>query len=210
MGLARWDGRRLDNYLEHEGWVGGLMQDPAGAVWFTVNTYNKNESKVLCKIQALAVTCYGKSDGLTEQATPHVSLLRDDAGYLWMLTATSVVGWKPSSVQVYSPDLLKNRSGNGGFRGIDLDRDGSLLVGGFFGLRRIWHGRLDPFLVPGFDSGNLKVAHIFRDRHDAVWIGTEDAGLYRLYRGQVEQFTSRDGLSSNKVMRIFEDREGSI
>src|SRR3984957_125200 len=94
-GLAHWNGGHLDNYLEGEGWIHGFEQDRDGAVWFSVRTYNKNESKVLCKIRDAATTCYGSKDGLTQQVMDSTQFVRDDAGYLWMGASTSVMGWKP-------------------------------------------------------------------------------------------------------------------
>jgi signal transduction histidine kinase/ligand-binding sensor domain-containing protein len=209
-GLAHWNRGHLDNYLEGQGWITGFEQDPDGAVWFAVASYNMNESRVLCKMRDAAVTCYGSKDGLTQRIMDSTQFVRDDAGYLWMGTSTSVIGWKPPSLQVYSPDVLKNKSGSTTVTGLAIDRDGSLLVGGFFGLYRIWHGGLTPVSAPGFDGRNLYVQCIFRDSHDAVWIGTRDAGLYRLYRGEAEHFSSRDGLSADTVWAILEDREGAI
>jgi signal transduction histidine kinase/ligand-binding sensor domain-containing protein len=209
-GLAHWNRGHLDNYLEGQGWITGFEQDPDGAVWFAVASYNMNESRVLCKMRDAAVTCYGSKDGLTQRIMDSTQFVRDDAGYLWMGTSTSVMGWKPPSLQVYSPDVLKNKSGSTTVTGLAIDRDGSLLVGGFFGLYRIWHGGLTPVSATGFDGRNLYVQWIFRDSHDAVWIGTRDAGLYRLYRGEAEHFSSRDGLSADTVWAILEDREGAI
>ena len=213
-GLAHWNRGHLENYLEQEGWIFGFEQDPDGAVWFAVSSYNKNESRVLCRIQEAGMVCYGSKDGLREQAVAATQFVRDDAGYLWMGTATSVVGWKPSSVLVHSPDALKSDRGYG-VMGFAIDQDGSLLVGVTrrgpgLGLQRIRHGCWSTVSAPGFDGSSLIVTRIFRDRHDAVWIGTADAGLYRLYRGEVEHFDSHDGLSGDWVQAILEDREGTL
>jgi ligand-binding sensor domain-containing protein len=51
---------------------------------------------------------------------------------------------------------------------------------------------------------------LFKDAHGAVWIGTESDGLYRLYQGKAEHFSSRDGLSGDTVWTIAEDREGTL
>jgi signal transduction histidine kinase/ligand-binding sensor domain-containing protein len=210
FGLAHWKDGRLDNYLEHAGWIHGFEQDPDGAVWFAVRSYNENDARVLCKIRDGAMTCYGSKDGLTEQIAPPTQFVRDDAGYLWTSTSTSVIGWKNSSLQVYSPDFLKNKSGNAIVTGLAVDGDGSLLAGGLLGLYRIRHGQWTPVSAPGFDGRKLNVQCIFKDRHDAIWIGTRDAGLYRLYRGEVEHFGRQNGLSADQVWAILEDREGMI
>jgi signal transduction histidine kinase/ligand-binding sensor domain-containing protein len=214
-GLAHWNRGRLENYLEHEGWIFGFEQDGDGAVWFAVLSYNTNESRVLCRIKAAGIVCYGRRDGLTEQAMSGTQLVRDADGYLWMGTTTSVVGWKPSSSRVYSPDALRSNSGQAGVRGLALDQDGSLLVGiakagAGRGLQRISHDRWSTVTAPGFDGRSLNVTYIFKDRHDAVWIGTANAGLYRLYRGEAEHFDSRNGLSGDSVWAILEDREGTL
>ena len=209
-GLAHWNGGHLDNYLDGEGWIHGFEQDTEGAIWFGVQSYNRNESRVLCKIRVGTMTCYGSKDGLTQHVMDGTQFVRDAAGYLWMGASTSVMGWKLPSLLVYSPDFLKNKSGSTTVTGLAVDRDGSLLVGGFFGLYRIWQGRWTAVSAPGFDGRNVYVQSIFRDRHDAVWIGTRDAGLYRLYRGEAEHFSKRDGLSADTIWRILEDTEGAI
>ncbi len=214
-GLAHWNRGQLENYLQDEGWISGFEQDRDGAVWFTVSSFSKNESRVLCSIKGTGIVCYGSKDGLTQQAVAGAQSVRDADGYLWMGTSTSVMGWKPSSSRVHSPDALKSQIGNDEVLGLALDHDGSLLVGieragPGLGLQRISHDQWSTVSAPGFDGSRLNVTHIFRDRHDAVWIGTVNAGLYRLNRGEAEHFDSRNGLSGDLVSAILEDREGTL
>ena len=54
-----------------------------------------------------------------------------------------------------------------------------------------------------------RVNALLVDRGDVIWIATA-GGVGRLRNGSIERFTSTDGLSSNLVLSIFEDREGSI
>ncbi|MBL8292748.1 MAG: PAS domain-containing protein, partial [Bryobacterales bacterium] len=44
----------------------------------------------------------------------------------------------------------------------------------------------------------------------SLWLGSSDNGLYRLYGGRVDHFGAADGLSSNTVISLFEDREGNL
>src|SRR5262249_23713328 len=44
----------------------------------------------------------------------------------------------------------------------------------------------------------------------AIWIGTDEAGLFHAHADRVDGFGRADGLSGDRVFRIFEDREGSI
>jgi ligand-binding sensor domain-containing protein len=48
------------------------------------------------------------------------------------------------------------------------------------------------------------------DRHNALWIGTEGNGIYRVHDGKVDRFRSADGLSSDSPDRFFEDRQGNL
>ena len=63
---------------------------------------------------------------------------------------------------------------------------------------------------PGINRLNTQFAHMLRDRDGALWIGTFDRGLIRVHRDQVDLFSRADGLSSNYVRGLLEDREGNI
>lgn len=56
---------------------------------------------------------------------------------------------------------------------------------------------------------NNRISALRIDREGALWIATA-GGTARLLNGNVQTFTSADGLSSNLVLSVFEDREGSI
>ena len=81
----------------------------------------------------------------------------------------------------------------------------------------LWYGTLDGlfgFNDEGFTLGaialpNTRISALQVDREGALWIATA-GGLARLHQGKVETFTSSNGLSSNLVLSLFEDREGSI
>ncbi len=81
----------------------------------------------------------------------------------------------------------------------------------------LWFGTLDglfgveregaapvPVTLP-----NSRVSALRIDREGVLWIATA-GGVARLLNGSVESLTSVDGLSSNLVLSLFEDREGSI
>jgi len=215
-GLAHLSGGHLKNYFENEGLISGFYQAPDGTVWFGIHSFSKNESKVLCGIRNSSVHCYGDKDGLEQQIMAAAIFARDDAGYLWMGTPTSVVRWKPSSPPlVLSPKALESNSGQMGAKALIFDRDGSLLVGitgnrSGQGLQRLRGDKWSTVSAPNFDGSKLPVLVLFRDAHDALWIGTRSDGLYRLYQGKAEHFSSRDGLSGDTVWAITEDREGTL
>ncbi len=81
---------------------------------------------------------------------------------------------------------------------------------------QLWLGTVDGLV--SFDAnmsptGSIaltnRVNALLADRGDVLWVATA-GGVVRLRNGSMERFTSTAGLSSNLVLSIFEDREGSI
>ena len=56
----------------------------------------------------------------------------------------------------------------------------------------------------------LTATGVLRDRNGGLWIGTAAHGLVHSYQGKTSLFTREDGLSSDEVLALFEDREGTI
>jgi ligand-binding sensor domain-containing protein/signal transduction histidine kinase len=81
--------------------------------------------------------------------------------------------------------------------------------------RGLWFGTLDGLVrVNGAGSApltlsNNRVSALRVDRADTLWVATS-GGVVRVTNGAPEMFTVADGLSSNLVLSIYEDREGSI
>jgi ligand-binding sensor domain-containing protein len=110
---------------------------------------------------------------------------------------------------------LKFKEGLHGISDLALARDGSVWVGTTWtgqglGLEQLVNGTWHPLITATFDSTKLRANGLRLDRDNALWIATDNAGLYRLYDGHVDRFGSADGLTSNSVENFFEDREGNL
>jgi signal transduction histidine kinase/streptogramin lyase len=110
---------------------------------------------------------------------------------------------------------LKSVEGLAGVEGLATGPDGFLWVGinrsgPGLGLQQLTGGTWKPFVTPELDSSNLEVTTLFLDRENALWVGTEGHGIYRIHNGQVDSFRSADGLSSDTVRSFYEDREGNL
>ena len=81
--------------------------------------------------------------------------------------------------------------------------------------RGLWFGTLDGLVrVVGSGSApltlsNNRVSALRVDRANTLWVATPN-GVVRVVNGAPETLTTADGLSSNLVLSIYEDREGSI
>ncbi|WP_298143649.1 two-component regulator propeller domain-containing protein [Flavobacterium sp.] len=66
-------------------------------------------------------------------------------------------------------------------------------------------------LTPVFKNfSNYCVSRFMQDKSGNLWFGTTDNGLYKYDGKSFNQFTTKDGLDSNKIYCILEDKEGKI
>jgi ligand-binding sensor domain-containing protein len=199
-GLSHWDGGSLRQYQTSKGPAGpgvaAILVDRRGTVWVGTAGYR---SGGLCRVEANLLHCYGAGDGLPNFGV--LSLLEDRSGYLWV-GGLGLCRWKPGAPHVYPlKEALEIYS-------IVEDRDGEILVS----RSRVEHlvnGRLVPYRL--LDSNQrIQPGVLLSDRNGGLWIGTQGQGLLHMYEGRVDRFTRADGLSSDIVRSLFEDREGNV
>jgi ligand-binding sensor domain-containing protein/signal transduction histidine kinase len=95
------------------------------------------------------------------------------------------------------------------------DYDGNLWVGFGSGLTRYRAGRFSPFLMEDGANFDLRVRQILLDRKGRLWVATVKYGVYRIDDPTADvphaiRFTSREGLASDDVNCIVEDRWGRL
>jgi signal transduction histidine kinase/ligand-binding sensor domain-containing protein len=85
------------------------------------------------------------------------------------------------------------------------------------GLKQFADGKVEPYPIRSANKQNALLADrdadsnkLLRDRDGGLWIGTVARGLIHVHQGRTDVFTKADGLSSNIVLCLFEDREGTI
>jgi ligand-binding sensor domain-containing protein len=78
------------------------------------------------------------------------------------------------------------------------------------GLLKFSEGQWIRFQTSGVDSRKLSVSCLLGARNGELWIGTSDAGLYRLRGDQLEHLELSDGLTDRNILALLEGREGGI
>jgi ligand-binding sensor domain-containing protein len=58
--------------------------------------------------------------------------------------------------------------------------------------------------------GSRRFWDVLEDRNGNLWFSTTDSGVYRYRNNSFQHFTTREGLASNGVGAIYEDRAGTI
>lgn len=97
-------------------------------------------------------------------------------------------------------------------RNVKQARNGDILVASYLGVFRYdgtsFTNLTNKLISPSFAS----FWAILEDRKGNLWLGTRDSGVYYLPAGQTsfQHFTTKDGLSSNTAIHIYEDKAGNI
>ena len=86
------------------------------------------------------------------------------------------------------------------------DRDGTVWTGTNQGLHRITGS--DVQRIDGIPED--QVTALLRDSDQTLWIGTYSNGLFRIARGEVDRFSTAEGLLNNSVRSLFEDVEKNL
>jgi signal transduction histidine kinase/CheY-like chemotaxis protein/streptogramin lyase len=211
-GLARWLG-----YNEWQSWstaeglsresIWSIARDTGGRLWvgtqFGLNYAEESGGKIVWKQSRLA--------GLDMVR----ALAANPDGTLW-------VGSAPGGLRQLNPGtgavrMLGEANGlpAGGVRSVMVDRSGHLWVSANRGLYRSREPApfgapvaLERQFPPGTQDGEQFLKTI-EDAQGRVW-AAGDAGLARWSRGVWTRFSTRDGLRSNNVAQLAEDRDGSI
>jgi signal transduction histidine kinase/streptogramin lyase len=93
--------------------------------------------------------------------------------------------------------------------GVAFDPRGTIWLGTQSGL---WEAREQHLVRPeGIEGASFGVINcLLTDRDGNLWIGTEDKGLYCLYRKPFYTYTTQDGLASDDVWSITQARDESL
>jgi ligand-binding sensor domain-containing protein len=202
--LSHLAGRQLVDIPVDSSGIWSIAESRSGAVWIP---------RPFCQVTGVELQCHRRPDGAPFEHGD--SIAEDTAGNLWIGSDTDLVRWKSGSFSVYAPSGLKSNAGIEGVAALAAATDGSVwagmdLRGPGLGLQHLMRGQWKSWVTAGFDSSDLSVATLLMDRQGALWVGTHDRGIYRIYRDKVEHFQTADGLSSDNVFKVYEDREGNV
>jgi ligand-binding sensor domain-containing protein len=177
--------------------VNVLFQDRDGTVW--AGTALGGGAGRLCAIRSDSTQCYG-DDGSLGAAVE--SLYEDSDGSLWVGALSGLWRWKPTPPIRYLATPIKERQTLA-----QGDHQSGLIAAVEGGIvRQLIGTSVMDYPLYGLPS-SLVVTRLLRDRDGELWIGTSDRGLVHAYGGKTSTFTHKDGLSSDQVKSLFQDRE---
>jgi signal transduction histidine kinase/ligand-binding sensor domain-containing protein len=211
-GLAQWKNQQLTMISGSQGRIGSSIIEKAnGEVWFSRMPF-PDQTGGVCRVSSRQAQCFGPRDGIPVKSAFGVS--EDRSGYLWFGDQSKVFQWDGSSVRVFAPPALRGNQADG-LTGMVAAPDGSVwlgfnIKGPGIGLQKVVGDRLKPFVTHELDSSTLEVTTLLLDRQNSVWVGTISQGIYRIHGAVVDRYGSTDGLSSDYILQLYEDREGDV
>ena len=133
---------------------------------------------------------------------PYVRAFAEDReGGVWIGTDGGYCRWRPNGTRCFE----EHQS----VRALYVDRQGDVWVGKDRGLTRL-RGGGDVSDSPIAPLRNEKVWTIHEDAGGALWFGTRTSGLFRWKAGQLTVYTTAQGLATNSIFQILEDRRGAF
>src|SRR5208282_2797714 len=210
--LMRWKDGKLSSYPNLNGRINTILEDPAGGVW-VARSRTRDGQGPLCHISDEQVRCFGNKDGISIAYAG--ALFRDTSGTLWLGGSEGLARGKPGSFDTFVPPALKTLSRLGGVGAFAEGPNGSILIGMVqsgpkMGLEEFNADRWSSFTKNGLNGSALQINNLLNDRSGSLWIGTVSQGLCVVRGRRIDYFRSSDGLSSNVINAIYEDRENNI
>ena len=210
-GLFRWNKNRLTRYPLRSGIVIAMNQTNEGAIWLARARILDTDG-ALCQVKDDGIHCHGEADGVP---LPYAAAMTADAGgNIWIGADTQLVRWRPDSSSLIHIKHSIRMKGLDGIQALAVDHNHSVWVGMDtkvgIGLQQFRKGLWKRFALPLLGKTDGAVSSLFVDHANALWVGTQGHGIYRIINGQIDHFDRSDGLSGNQIQALFEDNEGDI
>jgi ligand-binding sensor domain-containing protein/signal transduction histidine kinase len=182
--------------------VRNVFRDRAGALWVG------SDGDGVFRIKGNRTLHLTVREGLTNNFVRAMAEDRD--GSLWVaadegLNHIFLSAPRPRIVRYEMRDGLAYFS----TRVLLVDRVGDVWIGTDRGVSHIHDGH---FLkdVATAALAQMKIWSIHEDFDGSLWFGTRNNGLFRVRNGRLTHFTVADGLASNAIYQILEDKVGHL
>jgi ligand-binding sensor domain-containing protein/two-component sensor histidine kinase len=178
--------------------VSAILIDRRGTVWASFTGFHAGG---LCRVDSSRSRCVQVGSWLKERM---FSLFEDREGTIFAGGTKGLYAVNDSPIRPYAAyDAAR------GISGIAQAPDGALIwTDRSYGPHQLRKGAIEPYL-PGLGDREHAVT-LLADRDGAVWVGTWEKGLIHSHHGQIDRYTRSEGLSSDTVFALFEDRESNI
>lgn len=204
-GLARFDGFKFEvirlappNQEEKNSRISALYVNKRGVLWV-------GSPDGLTRYENGSFRSFSVRDGLSGERISDI--YGDSSGNLWVGTANNYL----NRIEGGKFTIFNSAAGLTGkfISAILEDSHGLLWIGTLInGLYRFQYGKFVKVDIQGMTRRHSLHA-LYEDRQGYLWIGT-NMGLFRVKNQEVQIFTTKDGLSDNRINEILEDSDGNL
>jgi ligand-binding sensor domain-containing protein len=199
-GLTRLKDGNFVTLTTREGLVNDSIrtvhQDWEGSLWF-------GTVKGLSRYRDGKFTTYTTKDGLSNNAILSLAEGHDES--LWIGThAGGLSQFKNGKFKSYK---IHDATRNDVITAIHRGSNGVMWIGSELGA--LFSFENGHFIRHTKDESYRAVRAIAEDNRGAVWIGAT-FGTKRIHKGEISQFTSKDGLPDNQVNVIYRDKKDTL
>ena len=183
-----------------------IFEDSSGNLWF--GTVDKG----VAKYDGDTLTYLTMEDGLPSDAV--VDILEDEHGVLWMATQNGLVRYEDGQIKTFT-----EADGLPHFRlsGLMIDQTGILWIASWGGVGRYDGKNFEIFDLPkpdvdlqDYEQTADWVTEIIEDSQGKIWIARDGYGLFSFDGTNFQFLTKENGLPSNHVMDMDEDKQGQL
>lgn len=199
--LYRYANDKLERV--HYSWLGtasihNVFEDKSGALWIGT------DGQGVFRLSGNDVTHYTIANGLVNNFVRVIA--QDNRGGVWIGTDGGLSHWHKTAG---NGSTISRVFGYSTVHDILVGENGDLWVATAKGVRFLHNGALEENAVAD-QLKQEKVLTLCMDSAGGLWFGTGDNGIFRWKSGLISHYTRNDGLPTDQIYKIVEDKNKRI
>jgi ligand-binding sensor domain-containing protein/signal transduction histidine kinase len=178
--------------------IHNIFRDMAGAIWIGTG------GQGVFRLWHGTVEHYTIANGLVNNFIR--VMIQDDADGVWIGTDGGLSHWHKTASNGLAINTVL---GYTDVRDILAEGNGDLWVAAAEGVKFLHNGAFEENTVT-HQLKQEKVLTLCKDSTGGLWFGTEDNGIFRWKSGRLAHYTRGDGLPTDQVYKVLEDKNHRI